>query len=135
MFKHAQVTDLVIRSFLSVYNELGYGFAEKVYHGAMVIELQRNGLMVRAEQPIAVKFRGIVVGDFFADIVVNDCVVLELKAARELVDEHRAQLLNYLKASPNEVGMLLNFGKEPQYERKAYDNHNKGSLSWLPEHG
>lgn len=135
MFKHADVTEAIVRTFLTVYNTLGYGFAEKIYHGSMLIELRRNGLSVCSEQPISVQYRGTVVGEFFADIVVNDCVVIELKAVRELIDEHRAQLLNYLKSSRYEVGMLLNFGKEPQYERKAYENKSKGGLTWTSDKG
>ena len=78
--------------------------------------------------PIKVRYQGEVVGDYFADLVVNNLVLLELKAAKKLLDEHEAQLLNYLKATPYEVGLLLNFGPEPHHVRKVYDNHLKSNL-------
>lgn len=128
---HGEVTEKVIGAFHAVYNTLGSGFAERVYHNALVIELTRRGLTVESEKPIRVHYRGECVGDFFADIVVNDSVIVEIKAVSELTPEHRAQLLNYLKATQFEVGLLLNFGKSPESERRVYKNSLKGSMNWL----
>jgi GxxExxY protein len=128
--KHADVTDLIIKAFYAVYNALGYGFSEKVYHGAMIIELTRLGAKVLSEPPIKVYYRGLIAAEFFPDLLVNDCVIVELKAVKELLDEHHAQLLNYLRATRHEVGMLLNFGPEAKFHRKSYDNPRKGDLSW-----
>ncbi len=128
--KHADVTDLIIKAFFDVYNELGYGFLERVYANAMSIAARRLGLDVVRNPPIRVHFRGEVVGEYVADLLVNQLVLVELKAARTLAAEHEAQLLNYLKATPYEVGLLLNFGPRPQFKRRAFENTRKGSLSW-----
>ena len=128
--KHSDVTELIIKAFYTVYNALGYGFSEKVYHGAMVVELRQLGAKVLYEHSIKVHYRGMVVGEFFADLVVNDCVIVELKSVKVLLDEHEAQLLNYLKATDIEVGLLMNFGPEAKHIRKSFDNHRKGNLSW-----
>lgn len=130
-FKHKEITDLIIRAFYTVYNTLGYGFLEKVYANALLIELERLGLKALAQAPIRVFYAGQVVGEYFADLVVADAVIVELKAVQALADEHEAQLLNYLKATRFEVGLLLNFGPKPQVKRKAYDNVRKGDLSWV----
>ncbi len=130
IFKHRELTEQIIASFRHVYNTLGSGFSEKVYHTALVVELRSRGLSVESEHPIEVYYRGAIVGQFYADIVVSSCVIVELKAVSTLADEHRGQLLNYLKATRYEVGLLLNFGDGPQIERRAYDNANKGSLAW-----
>lgn len=127
-FKHVELTGEIIGGFYAVYNGLGYGFLEKVYENALAIELRQRGLQVVQQMPIKVRYQGEVVGDYFADLVVNNLVLLELKAAKKLLDEHEAQLLNYLKATPYEVGLLLNFGPEPHNVRKVYDNHLKSNL-------
>ncbi len=129
--KHAEVTERIIGAYRVVYNTLGFGFAERVYHAAMVVELRRADLRVESEVALPVHYRSHLVGEFYADLVVNDCVIVELKAVKALLDEHRAQLFSYLKASRFEVGLLMNFGSAPEYERKAYDNEAKGSLTWL----
>lgn len=128
--KHADVTELIIKGFYTVYNTLGYGFSEKVYHGALIVELTRLEANVLSEQSIPVYYRGVTVAEFFADLIVNDCVIVEMKSVKELLDEHQAQLLNYLKATKFEVGLLLNFGPEAKFQRKSYDNHRKGNLTW-----
>ncbi len=130
-FKHTGLTEAVIKAFYMVYNNLGYGFLEKVYRNAMVIELRRMGLNVVSEAPITVYYEGEVVGEYFADLLVDDAVIVELKAVERLSPEHEAQLLNYLKATPYEVGLLLNFGPQAEVKRKAFDNARKGSLRWL----
>lgn len=131
--KYADVTELIIQAFFTVYNTLGYGFSEKVYRGAMMIELVRLGAKVTAEYPIKVYYRDAVAAEFFVDLFVNDCVIVELKSVKELLDEHHAQLLNYLRATRCEVGLLMNFGPEAKFHRKSYDNHRKGNLSWVKE--
>jgi len=124
-YKHAEITDKIIAAFYKVYNTLGYGFLEKVYENAMVIELRKQGLEVISQAPITVFYEDNVVGEYFADLLVANAVIIELKAAKDLADEHEAQLLNYLKATPHEVGLLLNFGPKPQFKRKAFENTRK----------
>ena len=129
--KHKDITELIIQAFYTVYNTLGYGFLEKVYQNALVIELRKLGLEVIPEACIKVYYNGQVVGEYFADLLVAGVVLVEIKAVRTLAPEHEAQLLNYLKATPYEVGLLLNFGPKPQIKRKVYDNERKGGLSWV----
>jgi GxxExxY protein len=121
-YKHSDLTDLIIKAFYNVYNLLGYGFLEKVYENALLIELESLGLEVKRQVPIKVYFKGQEIGNYFADIVVNDIVIIELKAAEVLVEAHEAQLTNYLRATNIEVGLLLNFGKQPQIKRKVFTN-------------
>jgi GxxExxY protein len=130
-FKHTDITDLIIKAFYTVYNTLGYGFLEKVYRNALTIELRKLGLDVIQEARITVYYDGQVVGEYFADLLVASAVIVELKAVKSLLSEHEAQLLNYLKATPYEVGLLLNFGPKPEIKRKAFDNSRKGSMRWL----
>jgi GxxExxY protein len=129
--KHADVTELIIKAFYTVYNTLGYGFLEKVYSNAMAIELRKLGLEVIQEARIAVYYERELVGEYSADLLVGGVVIVELKAAKRLLEEHEAQLLNYLKATPYEVGLVLNFGPKPEFKRKAFDNDRKGSMLWL----
>ncbi|HSO76121.1 MAG TPA: GxxExxY protein [Blastocatellia bacterium] len=124
-FKHRELTEKIIGVFYEVYNELGHGFLESVYEGAMLIALIESGLKTANQVPTPVWFRGRMVGDFKADILVERAVILELKAARALESAHEAQLLNYLRATDIEVGLLLNFGVKPQFKRLAYDNDRK----------
>ncbi len=95
-YLHKELTDKIIKVFYQVYNGLGYGFLEKVYENAMMIELQSNGLSCVKQQPIKVHYKGMLIGDYFADIIVNDVVIIELKAAEAIVQEHEFQLVNYL---------------------------------------
>jgi GxxExxY protein len=122
---------LIIKGFYTVYHALGYGFLERVYRGAMAIELRKLGLDVIQEARITVYYDGEVVGEYFADLLVAGAVIVELKAVKRVFPEHEAQSLNYLKAIPYEVGLLLNFGPKPEIKRKAFDNARKGSLHWL----
>ena len=126
--KYGSLTEKIIGAFYAVYSELGYGFLEKVYENALVIELKRCELQVKQQLPIKVFYKQEVVGEYFADIVVNESVIVELKAARNILKEHEAQLLNYLKATPYEVGLLLNFGPLLKHVRKVYDNELKSNL-------
>lgn len=130
MYKHADLTEKIIKGFYTVYNQLGYGFLEKVYENALTIELQRLGLNVAQQARIQVYYDNQVVGEYFADLLINDLVIVELKAVKRLGNEHQAQLLNYLKSTPYEVGLLLNFGPKAQVARKAFNNSGKGNLKW-----
>lgn len=128
--KHSDVTEKIIGAFFKVYNKLGYGFSEKVYENALAFEVRKFGLNVEQQQPISVFYEGQIIGEYVTDLVVNDVVIVETKAARTLVEEHEAQLLNYLKASHIEVGLLLNFGRKAEHKRKVLDNEKKGTLDW-----
>jgi GxxExxY protein len=124
-YKHSELTKEIIAAFHTVYNSLGYGFLENVHENALAIELRRRDIKVVQQMPIVVYYAGEVVGEYKADLVVNDLVIVELKAAKALAIEHEAQLLNYLKATPYEVGLLLNFGPKPEQKRRAFDNNRK----------
>lgn len=104
---------------------MGFGFLEKVYENALYIELISQGFICEKQKPIKVSYQGYVVGEYFADIIVNHCVILELKAGETLVEEHELQLINYLKATEIEGGLLLNFGKSPAFKRKLFTNDRK----------
>jgi|SRR6185369_895207 GxxExxY protein len=121
----ADLTGKIIGTFYEVYNQLGFGFLEIVYHRAMVIALRDKGLHAEVEFPIVVTFREQNVGQFFADIVIEGLVIVELKALRAIEPAHEAQILNYLRASEIEVGLLLNFGPRPQFRRFLFDNPRK----------
>jgi GxxExxY protein len=120
--KHSDITSIIIGCFFKVYNKLGFGFLEKVYQNAMLLELKKAKLHCEANKPIDVIYEDCKVGYYFADIVVNSCVIIENKAAVSLCEEHEAQLVNYLKATNIEVGILLNFGKNAEFKRKVFSN-------------
>lgn len=117
---HSEITGLILKAFFNVYNELGYGFLEKVYERAMVLELKNLNLDVEEQKKITVFYKEEKVGDYFADLIVNNQVIIELKAVERIAPEHEVQLVNYLKATNIEVGLLLNFGAKPQYKRKVF---------------
>ena len=125
VYKHKELSKNIIKAFYNVYNVLGYGFLEKVYENALIIELERIGLSAKAQWPIQVFYTGKTVGEYFADILVGECIIVEIKAVKKLSSEHEAQLLNYLKATQIEVGLLANFGPKPEVTRKAFDNSRK----------
>ncbi len=125
IYKHSELTNQIIKCFYSVYRNLGYGFLEKVYERALAIELKENGLKCKTQVPIKVNYKEELVGDYFADLVVEDLVIIELKAQEFLSPENEAQLLNYSKATSYEVGLLLNFGQKPEIRRKIFDNNLK----------
>ena len=127
--QYKEITEKIIYAFYKVYNELGYGFLEKVYSNAMVIELESIGFSCEKQKQIKVYYNECLVGEYYADLYVEDCVIVELKAAETIVEEHEFQLINYLKATNTEVGLLLNFGKKPQLKRKAFSNINKNISS------
>ena len=122
MLLHKEITDKILKAFYNVYNTLGYGFLEKVYENAMLIELRKMGVNVQRQVPIKVYYEEQLVGEYYADLMVGDSVIVELKAAENLCEEHEFQLINYLKATELEVGLLLNFGKKPQFTRKIFTN-------------
>lgn len=126
--KHFDITEQIIGAFYDVYNQLGFGFLEKVYENALAIELKERGHNVRQQFGILVRYRGQIVGEYFADLVIDEKVLVEVKSVRKLLDVHEAQLLNYLKATPYEVGLLLNFGREADVQRRVYDNDKKPNL-------
>ena len=127
-FLHGAITKRVLVTFYDVYNELGAGFLEVVYLNSMARALRDAGLHVDVEVPIDVFFRHDVVGRYFADIVVENRVIVEAKAVRTIRPEHEAQLIHYLRATAMEVGLLLNFGREPQVKRVMYSNERKQTL-------
>ncbi|HET6445123.1 MAG TPA: GxxExxY protein [candidate division Zixibacteria bacterium] len=120
-YKHSELTSGIIKAFYDVYNELGYGFLEKVYENALSYELRKQNYSVQQQALIEVYYDGLQVGQYFADLLVNDTVILELKAAEGIAEEHEAQLLNYLKATDIDIGLLLNFGPKPQIKRKVFE--------------
>ena len=124
-YKHSELTELIIKAFYEVYNKLGFGFLEKVYENALLIELEKSGLSAKSQIPIDVFYDKQRVGVYFADIIVEELVIIELKTGEDLIQVHEAQLLNYLKATDMEIGLLLNFGKTPQVKRKAFSNQYK----------
>jgi GxxExxY protein len=122
---HGDLTDGIIKAFYKVYNTLGYGFLEKVYGNAFRVELEKYGFQVIQQSPIHVFYEGYLVGEYFADLIVNDLVIIELKTAEKIREEHVAQLTNYLKATHLEVGLLLNFGKKPEFRRIVFTDQFK----------
>ncbi|MEZ5197451.1 MAG: GxxExxY protein [Bacteroidales bacterium] len=124
-FKHKDITEKTIKCFYNVYNTLGYGFLEKVYENAFYIELIEMGFQVEKQKPIEVIYKNHNVGNYFADLIVEDKVIIELKTAESICEEHEFQLINYLKATEIEVGLLLNFGKKPQFKRKIFTNKDQ----------
>ena len=122
---HEELTNVIIKTFYEVYNELGYGFLEKVYQNSLYLELKNKGYKVEAQKKILVYYKGIEVGEYYADLLVEDVIILELKATECIVKDFENQILNYLRGSDCEVGLLLNFGKKPEFKRKIFENHRK----------
>ncbi len=120
---HADLTEKIIKAFYTVNNVLGYGFLEKVYENAMCIELRKMGLNVEKQKNIKVYYDDNEVGDYYADLIVNNLAIIELKAAESLCYDHEVQLINYLKATQIEVGLLFNFGKKAEFKRKIFSNN------------
>ncbi len=130
---HSYITGEIIKAFYKVYNTLGYGFLEKVYEKAVAFELEENGFQVQKQLPVKVNYNGKEVGEYFADLVVEKKVILEIKTAAAIDKAHESQLLNYLKATKIEVGMILNFGQKAEYRRKVFANQKKNLISNLLE--
>ena len=125
---HKEITEKIIQAYYKVYNTMGYGFLEKIYENSLAIALRKAGLKVEQQKNIKVYFEAEEVGDYYADLLVENLVIIEVKAAKALAEEHEAQLVNYLKATTIEVGLLLNFGKEPNFKRKIFENRFKKNL-------
>lgn len=127
---HSEITARIIKAYYKVYNRLGYGFLERVYENALILACEDLALSVENQVRVDVYYEGCTVGVYRADLLVEKKIIVEIKAAADLCDEHEAQLINYLRATPIEVGLLLNFGKRPQYKRKLFTNDRKsGYLS------
>ena len=124
-FKYKELTEKIIEIFYRVYNKLGYGFLEKVYENAMMIEFKKENISAVSQSAIKVLYEGEIVGEYFADILILGKIIVEIKAVKNIAEEHEAQLLNYLKAIDIEVGLLLNYGPKPSFKRKAFDNLRK----------
>src|SRR5581483_3460303 len=120
--KYGELSSSILKIFYEVYNELGHGFLESVYRKSMAIALSDQGISVASEVPVPVFFRERIVGEFRADLLVEDKIILELKSARTLEPSHEAQLLHYLRSTEVELGLLLNFGIRPQFRRLLFDN-------------
>ena len=123
--KYKELTEKIIGIFYKVYNNFGYGFLENVYEYAMMIDFKKENIPAVSQYAIKVFYEDEIVGEYFADILVDDKVIVEIKAVKNLAIEHEAQLLNYLKATDKEVGLLLNFGPKPKIKRKVFDNNRK----------
>ena len=123
--KHQEITEQIIKAFYAVYNILGYGFFEKIYENAMYIELTEMGYKVDRQKRVLVYYKGQIVGDYCSDLTIEDTVICELKTNERLSEDNENQLVNYLKATTIEVGLLLNFGKKPEIRRKIFDNDKK----------
>ncbi|MGB8510844.1 MAG: GxxExxY protein [Pyrinomonadaceae bacterium] len=121
---HEDLTGKALEACFEVSKELGAGFLESVYQKALLIVLQQKGLEVKVQFPLSVKFRGQVVGEFYADLLLENRVILELKAVRSLTPEHQAQLINYLNATEIEVGLLINFGNPRLEYKRLYRQQN-----------
>ncbi|RYM34784.1 GxxExxY protein [Brumimicrobium glaciale] len=119
---HKNLTNQIIKTFYDVYNELGHGFLENVYQNALYLELKNRGFYVEAQKQIKVYYKNTQVGVYYADLIIDEVIILELKAAEVIVKEFEFQLLNYLKATEIEVGLLLNFGIKPEFKRKVFTN-------------
>ncbi|KQO22771.1 GxxExxY protein [Flavobacterium sp. Leaf82] len=122
---HEELTDVIIKTFYEVYNELGYGFLERVYLNSLYLELKSKGLNVETQRKIEVYYKGIEVGEYYADLIVENLIILELKAADSIAPAFENQILNYLRGTNCEVGLLLNFGKKPEFKRKVFENSRK----------
>ncbi len=125
VLKNERLTAKIIRVYYDVYNELGHGFLEAVYERSMTLALKDAGLKAEPQAAIPVIFRGQVVGEYRADILVENEVLVELKAVRSLAAEHYAQVIHYLRATSIEIGLLFNFGSRPTFKRFLFDNPSK----------
>ena len=123
--KHKNITEIIIKAYFEVYNELGFGFLESIYESALSIALSDKGLGVERQKDVSVYFRGQLIGVFRPDLIIEDKVIIEFKAVKHLLPEHEAQILNYLKSTDIEVGMLINFGQTTKFKRFVFENSRK----------
>ncbi len=124
-YKHSELTGQIIHLAYYVYNALGFGFVEKVYENSLAKKLREAGFSVACQVPVHVYFEGEIVGEFVADMMVNDCVIIEFKAVSKIIPIHEVQLVNYLRATEIEVGLLLNFGEAMEVKRRVFSNSLK----------
>lgn len=124
-FLHKETGDKILKSFYTVYNKMGYGFSERIYENSLIVEMGKLGLRCDQQRRIPVYYENHFVGEYYADIVVNNAIILELKAVRAIIPEHEAQLFNYLRATEVEVGYVLGFGEKPQFKRILFTNDRK----------
>ncbi len=124
-YLHSELSEQIINAFFHVYKVMGYGFPQKVYENSLAITLRKRGLAVTQQQPVTVYFEGEEVGHYFADLVVNDKFIIELKSVEEIHSRHETQLTNYLRATAVEVGLVLNFGEKPEIKRRVFTNDRK----------
>jgi GxxExxY protein len=122
-YLHENLTEKIIKAFYNIYNELGYGFLENVYENSLIVELEAMGLAVENQKEISVMYKNNQVGFYKADIIVEDKVIIEVKAISKLAKVHEVQLINYLKATVVKVGLLVNFGKKLEFKRKVFQKH------------
>ena len=120
-YKYSDITGRILKAAYEVYNNLGYGFLEKVYENALFMELKTEGLTVEKQYPIKVYYKSKIIGEYYADLVVDKKVIVELKAVSNIEKSHEVQLVNYLKATEIEVGLLINFGQKIQHIRRIFD--------------
>lgn len=132
IYLHSEITGEIIKAAYYVHNYLGFGYLESIYEKSMVIKLRKMGFKVESQVPIKVYFEGELVGDFRADLVINDTIIIELKAVGMLHSKHEVQLVNYLKATEIEVGLVMNFGEELKFKRKIFSNRIKKQQGRIP---
>ena len=123
-YKHAGLTEQIIQAAFTVHNTLGSGFLEKVYENAMVVELSGIGLKAEQQKPLQVTYHGLSVGEYFADLVVNDKIIVELKSVSHILPVHEVQLVNYLKATGLEIGLLINFAEKRVEVRRKIESRS-----------
>jgi GxxExxY protein len=131
--QHSEKSEKIIKAFYTVYNTLGYGFFEKVYENALMIELRKLGFSLHQQKQLMVYYESEIVGEYYCDILVDDCIILEIKSADTLSLDHEKQIVNYLKATAIEVGLLLNFGHKAEFQRKIFSNDRKSVKLGIPE--
>lgn len=120
MLKHKELSEKIIAAAYAVHKELGQGFVEKIYKNALEIELRENSIKCNSEVPLNVSYHGQVIGDYFADLVVDNKIIVEIKAVSDLMPAHEVQLVNYLKATGLQVGLLINFGQSVKVKRRIF---------------
>jgi GxxExxY protein len=124
-FLHSETTEQIIQAYYHVYNTLGFGFIEKIYENSLAITLRKRGFEVLQQEPVSGYFEGEFVGEYKADLIVDRKVIIELKSVETFHSRHEVQLLNYLRATPIEVGLLMNFGDKPEFKRRIFSNERK----------
>jgi len=132
--KHEELTEKIIGAFFEVYNQLGYGFSEKIYEKAIIMTLKKLGLQLQSQLPVPIIFNGVKIGDCFPDLVVAEAVIVELKAVPEIVEAHKAQILSYMKAMGLEIGLILNFGPKAEFRRMILGEKGKEAKLRPPLH-